>query len=64
MFKGHVKEPTMILEAVASHDLWIWHAFFGLPGSHNDLNVLQRSAVFAQLVKDEAPEVNYSINGH
>jgi hypothetical protein len=32
---GHVKEPTIILEAVASHDLWIWHAFFGLPGSLN-----------------------------
>lgn len=45
MFKGHVKEPTMILEAVASQDLWIWHAFFGLLGSNNDLNVLQRSAI-------------------
>jgi hypothetical protein len=28
MFKGHANEPTMILEAVASHDLWIWHVFF------------------------------------
>ncbi len=64
MFKGHVKEPTMILEAVASKDLWIWHAFFGLPGSNNDINVLQRSPVFAKLAEGEAPEVNYSINGH
>lgn len=40
MFSGHVREPTIILEAVASKDLWIWHAFFGLPGSHNDINVL------------------------
>lgn len=54
----------MILEAVASQDLWIWHAFFGLPGSNNDLNVLQRSNVFAKLAEGEAPEVNYTINGH
>ncbi|XP_033137028.1 uncharacterized protein LOC103841276 isoform X2 [Brassica rapa] len=24
-------KPTIVLEAVASHDLWIWHAFFGPP---------------------------------
>jgi len=41
-YTGHVHEPTIILEAVASKDLWIWHAFFGLPGSHNDINVLHR----------------------
>uniref|UniRef100_A0A453MFX6 DDE Tnp4 domain-containing protein n=1 Tax=Aegilops tauschii subsp. strangulata TaxID=200361 RepID=A0A453MFX6_AEGTS len=39
----HIKKPTIILEAVASKDLWIWHAFFGMPRSHNDINVLQRS---------------------
>ncbi len=37
MYQGHVHEPTIILEVVASKDLWIWHAFFGLPGSHNDI---------------------------
>ncbi|XP_020179285.1 uncharacterized protein [Aegilops tauschii subsp. strangulata] len=25
-YQGHVKKPTIILEAVASQDLWIWHA--------------------------------------
>jgi hypothetical protein len=40
MYRGYKKEPTIILEAVASKDLWIWHAFFGMPGSHNDINVL------------------------
>ncbi|XP_048605177.1 uncharacterized protein LOC125582478 [Brassica napus] len=24
-------KPTIVLEAVASQDLWIWHTFFGLP---------------------------------
>jgi hypothetical protein len=37
MYSGHIHVPTMILEVVAFKDLWIWHAFFGLPGSHNDI---------------------------
>jgi hypothetical protein len=64
MFSGHFHEPTMILEAVASQDLWIWHAFFGLPGSHNDINVLERSSVFFELAEGRAPPANYSVNGH
>jgi hypothetical protein len=32
--------PTIILEALVSKDFWIWHAVFGLPGSHNDINAL------------------------
>jgi hypothetical protein len=31
-YKGHVEKPTIILEVVASNDLWIWHAFFGMLG--------------------------------
>ena len=64
MYCGHIHEPTIILEAVASYDLWIWHAFFGLPGSHNDINVLEHSSVFKELAEGRAPKVNYSINGN
>jgi len=55
--------PTIILEAVASYDLWIWHAFFGLPRSLNDINVLDRSPVFQKLYEDQAPKCEYVING-
>ena len=64
MYTSHCHEPTIILEAVASQDLWIWHAFFGLPGSLNDINVLDRSPVFTLLANGHAPPVNYIINGH
>ncbi|XP_028089579.1 uncharacterized protein LOC114289930 [Camellia sinensis] len=64
MYSGHIHEPTIILEAVASQDLWIWHAFFGMPGSHNGINVLDRSSVFSLLTQGHAPPVNYSINGN
>ena len=39
-FSGKEKEPTIILEAVATHNLWIQHTFFGLPGTLNDVTVL------------------------
>ncbi|XP_048493272.2 uncharacterized protein LOC125493793 [Beta vulgaris subsp. vulgaris] len=31
LYQGRSKSATVILEAVASGDLWIWHAFFGTP---------------------------------
>lgn len=62
-YRGHFKKPTIILEAVASYDLWIWHAFFGMPGSCNDINVLHRSPVFDNLATGTGPEVRYEVNG-
>jgi hypothetical protein len=53
----------VILEAVATHDLWIWHSFFGIPGFNNDINVLQRSPIFSKLVEGHAPPVDFVING-
>jgi hypothetical protein len=52
------------LEVVANYDLWIWHIFFDMEGSHNVINVLQRSPVFVILTEGHAPSVNYVINGH
>ena len=60
---SHIHEPTIILEAVASYDLQIWYAFFGLPKSNN-FNVLKRSHVFNEFAEGRAPAVDYSINGH
>jgi hypothetical protein len=49
---------------VAGPDLWIWHAFFGMPGACNDINVHHRSPVFDPLASGNAPEVHFSVNGH
>ena len=64
VYTGHKNGPTLILEAVASQDLWIWHAFFGLPGSFNDINVLRRSPLFDRVVSGTAPQVEYMVNGN
>ncbi|KAL1195754.1 hypothetical protein V5N11_000224 [Cardamine amara subsp. amara] len=62
-YAGRSGSPTIILEAVADYDLWIWHAYFGLPGSNNDINVLEASHLFSNLVEGIAPPANYVING-
>ncbi|KAI4971907.1 hypothetical protein ZWY2020_002821 [Hordeum vulgare] len=62
--RGDYGVPTMILEAVASQDLRIWHAFFGIAGSNNDLNVLNQSPLFFDALKGEAPQVQFSVNGN
>jgi len=53
-----------MLEAVASHDLWIWHAFFGTAGSNNDINVLNQSTIFTEVLQGRAPEVQFMVNGN
>ncbi|KAK1612486.1 hypothetical protein QYE76_036159 [Lolium multiflorum] len=54
-YNGHEEGKTVILEAVISQDLWIWHSFFGMAGSNNDINVLHRSPVFERLMQGKAP---------
>ena len=64
LYSGKSCDATIVLEAVASEDLWICHYFFGMPGTLNDINVLQRSLLFARLASDDVPACNYTINGH
>ena len=62
-YAGRSGSPTIILEAVADYDIWIWHAYFGLPGSNNDINVLEASHLFANLAEGIAPPAHYVIQG-
>jgi len=55
--------PTIILEAVASQDLWIWHAFFGVAGANNDINVINQSPLFTERLQGCDPQVEYYVNG-
>nr|GEW08175.1 hypothetical protein [Tanacetum cinerariifolium] len=53
------KYPTTMLEVVASQDLWIWHAFFGVAGANNDLTFLNTSPLFDELLDDIAHVVPF-----
>lgn len=52
-----------MLEAVASQDLWIWHAYFGVAGCNNDRNVLDQSPIFDDMFTGKAPDASFEVNG-
>ncbi|GJS07784.1 ALP1-like protein [Tanacetum coccineum] len=56
------KYPTIMLEVEASQDLWIWRAFYGMASANNDINVLDNSPLFDDLLDDLAPVVPYVVN--
>ncbi|ETV88213.1 hypothetical protein H257_01519 [Aphanomyces astaci] len=60
---GKDGKPSLVLEAVATQDLWIWHCFFGCVGSCNDINILARSPIFQDLYNGKAMCSAYEING-
>ncbi|GJS31646.1 ALP1-like protein [Tanacetum coccineum] len=61
--RGYKKYPTIMLEAIASYDLWIWHAFFRVAGANNDLTVLNNSLLFDDLLDDIGPVAPFECNG-
>src|SRR4051812_29204413 len=61
---GKSRDATIVLEAVASEIFWIWHCFFGLPGTLNDIIVPHRYSLFAKLASGEASACNYTVNGY
>nr|GEV55337.1 hypothetical protein [Tanacetum cinerariifolium] len=61
--RDHGPNPFILLEAVASQDLWLWHAFFGVVGSNNDIKVLYQSPLFNDPKTGRAPEIPFVANG-
>ncbi|XP_023764411.1 uncharacterized protein LOC111912910 [Lactuca sativa] len=60
----HHGSPSLVLEAVASQDLWIWHAFFGVAGSNNDINVLDQLSIFEDLLNGKDSDAPFTMNGN
>jgi Plant transposon protein len=42
VYVGKGGKASLVLEGVANHNLF-WQAAFGLPGMHNDTNILDQS---------------------
>jgi hypothetical protein len=55
-------KKSIILEAVADQSLHIWHIYSGLPGSNNDLNVLDRSPLIHDLLNGAACDMTFEVN--
>ncbi|CAL2279456.1 unnamed protein product [Prunus armeniaca] len=61
-FPRMIGTKSIILEAVAGFDTWVWHAFFGVAGAQNDLNVLGQSPVFNDVLSGQGPNITYQVN--
>nr|XP_043618919.1 uncharacterized protein LOC122590815 [Erigeron canadensis] len=57
--RGNKGVPTIMLEAVASYDLWIRHAFFW--NDRFDINVLNQSHLFREIIEDTAPDTSFTV---
>ncbi|KAI5317526.1 hypothetical protein L3X38_037233 [Prunus dulcis] len=61
-YRNRKGQKNIILEAVAGFDTWVWHVFFGVAGSQNDLNVLGQSPVFNDVLRGQGPNITYQVN--
>lgn len=49
-YTGKDGKPSIVLEAIATWDTWIWYANIGEPGSNNDINILDRSPLVSMIL--------------
>jgi hypothetical protein len=49
---------------MADYETWICHAFFGMTGSCNDINVLQHSPLMTWIAMGEGPPLEFEANGN
>ena len=63
-FKGKEKGPTIVFEAVATHNTWIWHSFFRKSGSLNNINILHSSPLFQLMLSGTSWNVEFNLNGN
>ncbi|XP_057779810.1 uncharacterized protein LOC130998411 [Salvia miltiorrhiza] len=55
-------KPTIILETVVSQDPWIWHAFFRVAGSNNNINVLNQLTLFNDVISGNEAAMHFVAN--
>jgi hypothetical protein len=49
-YKGKESDKTLVLEAIADADLYIWYYFFGKSGSLNDINILNENTIVGSIL--------------
>ena len=60
-YKGKEGFPTVVVQAVALHDLYCSHIFVGHPGAGNDLNVLSADPFFQKITYSGCESFAYRV---
>ena len=53
------KFSTLVLEAIADHNLWFWHVAFGFAGSCKDINILDVSPLHQQFLDGSHSKIDF-----
>ena len=56
-------ERSIVVEAVAGHDMYFHQAFVGLPGSLNDINILSRTDLQLKYMQSHAFKHEFKLDG-
>ncbi|KAH1253336.1 hypothetical protein GmHk_04G010031 [Glycine max] len=57
-----INRLLQIGKAWGFQDLWIWHAYYGVAGSNNDINMLNQPSVFNYVLQDRTLPMQFTIN--
>jgi hypothetical protein len=49
-FQGKEKRVSLVLEAVAEYDLWIWHQSYSFPGTQNNITIWEQSPLLKDIL--------------
>ena len=61
MYQDRNKKRSIVAEAIAGHDTYIFQAFVGLPGSLNDINIMGRTDTQRKYMHSAAIDVKFKL---
>ncbi len=64
-YQGKEGRPTLVVEAMADHSLYVWHAVFGYCGTLNDITIWENSMLLQSICDGSFAEndFHFSIGG-
>ena len=61
MYQDRNKKRSIVAEAIAGHDMYIFQAFLGLPGSLNDINIMGRTDTQRKYMHSAAIDMKFKL---
>lgn len=58
-FQGKEGKPTLVVEAMVDHSLYVWHAVFGYCGTLNDLTIWDSSLLLQAMCDGTFDEIDF-----
>ena len=60
-YQGAKGKPSIVLEALADHHLWFWHASYGYAGTLNDINIFNLSPLLEMFMDGSFEDIEAEV---